>query len=389
MRRAAHPAYLIGSSGVPNYGDELILALWLRFLAFTRPTQPTWVDVIDPGVSSVLLAKAHPRAIATDTLWRIARQCAEAPVELQDTAAERFVSQLGTPKADAGLALLKEVASIHLVGGGYLNSVWPTNGLVASLAGHAAQAAAVSAWATGQGLAPMDDAMALRLATALSRFSLVESRQPDLDSRLSAEGVRLGADDAFLGFHPRLAELWSDRRQVQPPAFMVLLQGDLDQPDDRAALIELALDELRSAGWRGEPVGLVEAMPPEDAWPRTYLDAAGVDHVFYSFLDLWQHGLPVRADQYWVSTRFHFHLLASGIGAAGTAISLSQDYYLPKHSSLTELGSGWRIVDTEGTQLTARSAADTARFPERALDLGRQKWTLATQLYPPQRRIGR
>lgn len=386
---AQYPAYLIGSSGVPNYGDELILALWLRFLSLSRPSEPVWIDVLDPGVSAVLMAKAHPRAVATNTLWRVAELSAAAEPQLQEAEAERMVTELGTPKADAGLALLRDVRSIQLVGGGYLNSVWRTNTLLPTLARKTAEEAGIPVWATGQGLAPLDEAMAARLATAFSGFDLAESRQPQLHERLTAAGVRVGVDDAFLGFHPRLTNLWGDRRQIEPPAYMLLLQGDLGARGARADMFALALAELRAAGWRDEPIGLVEALPPDDAWPRAYLDEAGIDHVFYSFLDLWQHGLPIRTGQYWVSTRFHFHLLASGSGAAGTAISLSQDYYQPKHSSLTELGSGWRVVDTAGQQLRAGSASDTQKFPDRAREFGQRKWALASQLYPARRRFGR
>lgn len=380
-----YPAYLIGSSGVPNYGDELILALWLRFLSLSRPSEPVWIDVLDPGVSAVLMAKAHPRAVATNTLWRVAGLCAAAEPQLQDAEAERIVTMMGTPKLDAGLALLRDVRSIQLVGGGYLNSMWPANTLLATLARKVAEVAEIPAWATGQGLAPLDEGTAVRLATAFSRFNLAESRQRQLHEQLTAAGVRIGVDDAFLGFHSRLAGLWNDRRKVEPPRFMLLLQGDLGEREARADIFRLALHELRAAGWHDEPIGLVEAMPPDDAWPRAYLNEAGIDHVFYPFLDLWQHGLPIRAGQYWVSTRFHLHLLASGSGAGGTAISLSPNYYQPKHLSLTELGSGWRVVDTAGQPLSAGSVKDTEKFPLRAREFGQQKWSLARRMYPARR----
>lgn len=384
-RHAQAPAYLIGSSGVPNYGDEFILALWLRFLALTQPSRPVWIDVLDPGISAVLMSAIHPQVTATNTLWRIAAQCAAFDPERQVAEAENLVRRLGTPRADAGLDLLRHVGSIHLVGGGYLNSVWPTNSLLAPLASQAAEEAASPIWATGQGLAPVDQEVAKRLATAFSRFTSAESRQPDLDDLLVSAGVRDGVDDAFLGFHPHLIDLWRDRRRAEPPRFMLLLQSDFGAPEGRAEIFALALDELRAAGWRGERIGLVEAIPPDDAWPRSHLETAGVDYAFYSFLDLWQHGLPIRPGQYWVSTRFHFHLLAGGRGLPGTAISLSDSYYLPKHSSLTALGSGWRVVNSSGDLLTAAAPAQTAGFASRARELGQRKWALAESIYRPQR----
>jgi hypothetical protein len=68
--------YLIASGGNPNYGDELIVASWLRFRARVRPDASVWLDCPQPGTATALFAGIHPGFHATNTLWR---SCAEAP----------------------------------------------------------------------------------------------------------------------------------------------------------------------------------------------------------------------------------------------------------------------------------------------------------------------
>lgn len=68
--------YLVGPAGHPNYGDEIITAGWLKYLAETAPDATVWVDAHSPGPAQVLLGDLHPRVRFTDTLWRL---CWAAP----------------------------------------------------------------------------------------------------------------------------------------------------------------------------------------------------------------------------------------------------------------------------------------------------------------------
>lgn len=376
------PIYLVGAVGVPNYGDELIMGLWLRFLALTQPRCPVWVDGIDAGVAATLLNGLHPRVRVTSTLWQTAARVAEAELATQELLADRFVRHRGTPRADAGLDVVARAHRIHLVGGGYVNSLWETNTLLPVLAAKVNAAFGVPLAATGLGLTPLTRVLAKRVGRALADFEVAESRDENLSEELAASGVKAGFDDAFLGFHPRLAALTANRRPDPPPRYMLLLQGDLVPDHQRSQVLALALAELRRAGWTTEPLGVVEALPPDDAWVRGELEKGGIGHVFFSFLDLWRNGLPFADDQYWVSSRFHFHLLAAGAGISGTAISISSDYYAPKHRSLTSLGTGWRVVDLDGVEMAAAQPEATAAFPQLCRDIATRKWALAEQLYP-------
>jgi hypothetical protein len=101
---------------------------------------------------------------------------------------------------------------------------------------------------------------------------------------------------------------------------------------------------------------------------------------FVPFTRLWQEGFPARPGQTWITSRFHFHLLAAACGAEGTALEVSPDYYRVKHQSLLEAGTGWSVTPTGGTEpyAPARSHA----FPATAARLHRTKLREAEELYP-------
>jgi hypothetical protein len=379
--------YLIGSAGVPNYGDELIMRLWLNYLRLSDPKRPVWIDVQDPGVAAVLLAGDHPQLHTTDTLWRTAAKIGALPPEEWTGIVERFIRHRGTPRADAGLELLAEAGSVQLVGGGYLNSMWSVNLVLPLLAAESGRAFGHALFGSGLGLLPLSDEDRTLLSGAFCDFDSAECRDAaELAPRIPG-GVLYGTDDALLGFHPKLSGLWRNARREPAPKYMLALQGDMHAGlASRDEALETALAELRRAGWAGEPLGVVEAIPPDDAWVLPVLAERGVEVVFYPFIDLWRNGLPIQPGQYWVSTRFHFHLLVAGSGVNGTALAISEDYYLPKHKSLSILGTGWRLVDRLGGVVEAGNPAVTKAFSLRAPSLAAAKWAQADRIYAKSRR---
>lgn len=365
--------YLAGPAGHPNYGDELITAGWLTYLAGTAPEAQVWVDTHSPGPAQVLLGDLHPRVRFTDTLWRL---CWEAPSDDPWQVASwvrRAVTDPGlAPRWDRGIALLRRADVIHLLGGGYINRIWPRHiGLLAGAAA-AARASGARCAATGLGLFPEPEGAAELVRATAAEFAIADVRD-----RPSAEllGTTAGIDDAFLA-QPALRTHEDD----DPPEVMLCLQGDQ---------VDIGLDALASAvlrilrAWEIPPerIGVVEAIPGEDRKVFDLIEHQLPGARFYPFVDVWEHGLPVTAGQTWLTTRFHMHLVAAAAGASGVAIPVSTDFYATKHRSLIELGSGWTMLDD--LHQVPRRPAGTGFDAAVVEAAGRSKLALARAVYAP------
>lgn len=326
------PIYLVGPSGNPNFGDEFITACWLRFLAAERPDDEVWLDCPHPGSAQVLFSGLHPRLHITNTLWR----CAAENQDLQGTALQArvtsLVRDLGSPAYDLGLLKLRQAASIHLIGGGYLNGMWAHHlSLIHAMrAVHALTGAPL--FATGLGLMPdLGDESANKALFA--DFAHATAR--DLASS-STYGVAQAPDDAFLGAKRELD------RNPQDGVFVCIQSDTADAPliDAAVATTRTILERLVDAG---RSIHYVEAVPGADRVAFDRLSDIIPEEHFVSFAELWEKGLPLSPRQTWITTRFHFHLLAAAAGADGVALPVKPGYYDVKHQSLVDLGSRWTL----------------------------------------------
>jgi polysaccharide pyruvyl transferase WcaK-like protein len=370
--------YLVASGGNPNYGDELIVAAWLRFLARVRPDAVVWLDCPQPGTASALFAGTHPGFRATNTLWRA---CAEAPDQSAQGVWEHvgnIVAHGGTPMYDVGLMVLGQADSIHLLGGGYVNGVWPDHvGLVAGMAA-ARKLNGCRLLGSGLGLMPLPDNADL-LAKTFADFSAVSVRD-----HASAEflGLETGLDDVFLGLLHELRRS-ADSEPVKSRAkdVMLCIQSDMtDEPTFNRLRDKLRVVVENSLA-KGLSVGYVEAIPGSDRRMFDALEGLIPEENFTPFTQVWSDGLPVRRGQQWYTSRFHPHMVAAAAGAKGVAIGILDDYYDIKHRSLLELGSGWTYAAAGGDS-ELPEATGSAAFEATATRLAGTKRSEALALYP-------
>ncbi|MHA7283647.1 polysaccharide pyruvyl transferase family protein [Arthrobacter sp. TMS2-4] len=377
--------YLISPAGHPNFGDELIAAAWLKHLAQTRPDDEVWLDCPNPGLASELFHGLHPRLRVTNTLWR---SCWEAPSTDPDVVMTRVVDlvrNFGSPAYDLGLERLRKVESLHLLGGGYLNNLWPFHaGLVAGAVAVQALTGA-KLYGTGLSVVPMIDTGTgmdgvghpRTVVELLQHFDHVSVRD---QASADVLGVTLGLDDAFLG-------VLEERRRglARGGADLVLcLQSDLQSEEQSRKVIDDVRATVAAARAQGRTIQYVEAIPGVD---RPAFDALGdlMDpDSFIPFMSVWRDGLPLRADQTWVTTRFHLHFLAAAAGAAGTAIGVKDGFYDVKHRSLMDLGTGWsyRPASQENAPDALASGSPAAGFTEDIASRAEQKRQEALGLYP-------
>lgn len=415
IARAVRPeevVYLVAPSGFPNYGDELIAATWLAHLRRTRPRATVVLDCHTPGQASLLLRHANPRAVFTDTLWRLtehARAVAEGEITDDDVDPDRpwewvaaAASSLGVvPAHGEGVDLLLRATSLHLVGGGYVNRQWPHHtSLLVAMAAVGAQTGA-RLFATGQGLLPLlGEPEWAALTEALSAFDVIDVR--DAASREALDGlvgrggssVTQSGDDVWLslpqrGLGDRVVDELRRRRGADPlPDGGVVLCLQSDLVDDFAfegatgvpALADFADATLRL--WRVPPerVTVVEAIPGHDYTVIKQLGDRLAGARIVPFLSVWRDGLPIGQGQTWLTTRFHPHLIAAAVGDSGAAIVAKPDYYGTKHASLVECGSRWTVCD--GTSVPERPTAGGFSSADRARNVDTKR-ALARECYPP------
>ena len=379
--------YLVAPAGNPNFGDEFILRSWLRHLARTRPDTDVVVDCHTPGQAAVLLARSHPRVTFVDTVWRICFETAEQPADTAvDFAADVLDNPGRLPRIVSGIELLARADTVHLVGGGYLNTVWSHHLSLLATASAAVQRYGVRAVATGQGLLPAgDDGRRAWLRKLGSHFTLFDVRdRPSLEALAdTACQVTHTGDDAWLGVADE--GVYDETSPTVARDFVFCLQSDLMDDFDGGrgidALTEAVTQVVRDWRLRGEDVAFVEALPGADrqVYDRVADQLPGA--LFVPFTELWNRGVPARAGQTWVSTRFHLHLLAAAAGASGVAVAGRTDYYPIKHESLRDAGSRWPLSTTA---VLPQQPPTDGGFTEAAVaQLRTDKLALAAALYPP------
>ncbi|WP_426225440.1 polysaccharide pyruvyl transferase family protein [Pseudarthrobacter sp. DSP2-3-2b1] len=370
--------YLVASGGNPNYGDELIVAAWLRFLARVRPDATVWLDCPQPGTASSLFAGIHPGFHATNTLWRA---CADAPDQSAQGVWDHvatIVADGGTPMYDVGLMTLGQADSIHLLGGGYVNGVWPDHvGLVAGMAA-ARKLNGCRLLGSGLGLMPLPENSDL-LAKTFADFAAVSVRD-----YASAEflGLETGVDDVFLGIlHELHRSAGSPRVQSRAKDVMLCIQSDMTDEQTFSQLRDKLQVLVENSLANGLSVGYVEAIPGSDRRMFDALDGVIPEENFVPFTEVWSDGLPVRRGQQWYTSRFHPHMVAAAAGAKGVAIGVLDDYYDIKHRSLLDLGSGWTYA-AASSDIELPEPTGAAGFEAAAIRLAASKRTEVLALYP-------
>lgn len=389
--------YLVSPAGWPNYGDELIARGWLRHLARTRPRARVVLDCHSPGQAGLLLRDIHPRAVFVDTLWQLTQYASnrtrtdgpdpDTPWVWVADAATRFGP---APRLAEGVDVFRRASSVHLLGGGYVNAVWPHHvSLVAAIA-ELARTAGVAAYASGQGLLPRAPEPAWSvLEKAVAEFDVFDVRDvASADALAPTPALRQTGDDAWLTIDD--ADTLQKPESMTPDGGVTLcIQGDLT--DDFAwhghrgapALAEFVHATLDAWDVPGDAVTVVEGIPGRDRDIVVRLGDRLHGARTVPFLDVWHRGMPAGLGNTWISTRFHPHLVAAAAGDSGVAVIPRPDYYAAKHGSLTAAGSRWTVV-ADPEVIPDRPIAGGFAQDARARRVS-EKHALAERLYPRRR----
>lgn len=351
------PLYLVSMASYPNYGDELITRRWLEHLARHRPEDEVWLDCRYPGTATALFGGIHPGLRVTDAVFR----AVEDSLHGSRRSVEDIVATLGTPLYDAPLLALREAQSLHLLGGGFVNAMWPQNDLIVRALRAASRISGAPLIATGQGLAPFGE-------ETLQGFDHVSVRDTPSADRL---GISRGVDDAYL------VQGLPVRESSAEPELVLCVQSDAIDDGAFERLLEYVRRTVEQSGIPRERVRYVEALPGADFAGYDRLQDLVAEGGFIPFTSFWRGEFAPAAHQVWITTRFHHHLAASLHGARGIALSAKAGYYDVKHGSLAEGGTGWLLTDGTGPV----PALDELPEPGSAAEAVDAKTAEAHQLY--------
>ncbi len=355
------PYYLVSIGGFPNYGDEVITARWLHYLALSAPEAEVWLDTRYPGNASALFAGIHPRLRTTDAVFRAIDQAREEG----DRSPEEIARDFGSPLYDLQLVALHRARSIHLLGGGFVNAVWPENLAIPRIMRAVAERTGAKLIATGQGLLP----------DAGERFEGFDHVSVRDQASADLLGIDKGVDDAFLC---RASEIPADAANRETE-IVLCIQNDAHDDGIFERLVRYARSCVETWGVPRARVRYVEAIPGGDYAGYRELQDLVAEDGFVPFTRMWTDGFEMGPHQVWITTRFHHHLLAADHGARGIALNGKAGYYDIKHGSITDLGSQWIVTD--GTD-TSVPSLDELQHPLAFNAYHRKKRVEAAQMYP-------
>lgn len=327
--------YLVSSSGYPNYGDELVAAQWLRWLAVHEPDAEVWLDTPSPGNCVMMFDDLHPNVRFTDALFQIVWNAPEDLDEVAWFCGEAVRNPGLVPRRALGMELLQGADVFHVLGGGYINEYWPRHIGLLSAGNALAESFKARAAATGLGLMPVAGSAEL-IKKATSNYHVLDVRDQESTDLLADDRVSQSGDDVTLGIGPAIF----DERETR--SVMLNLQADFLDDDGVESLRRSVLATVEAWGIEGHQIGYVECMPGADRRMFDLLTPDLPDMRFYPFVEVWRAGMPARRGQRWLTTRFHVHLTAAAAGAWGVAFPIN-DYYRVKHGSLVAQGSRWAL----------------------------------------------
>jgi polysaccharide pyruvyl transferase WcaK-like protein len=364
--------YLIGTAGHPNYGDELITAGWLKYWAKVAPEAEVWLDTPRPGPSAVLFDGLHPGLRCVDTLWHGTWNAPAADPSEIIKFGKRVIYEPGLlPREATGIENLHAVSLVHVIGGGYINRIWPQHLTLVGSANGIGERYGAKVAMTGGGLFPTPEGSNAVLGRTLNKFDVVDVRDSaSFDAiRENVSFATNSGDDALLVAGPEEFD------RTTPELSYVSIQSDLLEVEP-AALGEFVVRTLRSWQLDDAPVVLVEYLPPGDGAIHQLLKPHLPKLRFLPFSDLWRSKLPAAPGSRWITTRFHPHLMGAAAGSWGVGILTGSDYYANKHLSLSALGSGWSLV-SDLTQDIPLGAPPDSPFQGRLSDLRDRKAEVA------------
>lgn len=366
--------YLIGGSGIPNYGDELIASAWIAFIEGKHPTDSIVLDVKNRK-ASMEIVRSGPNVTHVSSLKDVAHTKSASDVWGNIRRGLGFIDNNGFKKYEKAAPLrdaMDDLGTFHVFGGGYINTRWPAAAFYLGLGVAVKEKTGAKLFASGLGLMPWlppeteaERELAARVAEA---FDVLEVRDQASADAFGAP-ITAGLDDVFLLPTPQ-------RQAGLPPTLHISLtfaEKNWEGFADR--LVGHVAQTYAPAFQR---VTFWNNAPDKDAFALKKVREAIPQVEVIEIGDLVNAPLPFGEDDAMVTTRFHPHMMAARAGIPGL-YRQGNSYYMTKHGSVALLGSGMKPVEMKN--LPNVLPTDRGTLHARDAELRAQKLALAERIY--------
>lgn len=361
---------LITGSGEPNYGDDLILKLWINYYRTIGYDQDIVVDCKSIS-GSIELHNFDQNVYFTKYIKKLTtgrKYCIDEYITIGESHIQENHLFKGWNAAKRKSFNILNFKLIHLIGGGYINGNWPNSfaifgaiNSIKKLNNH------VKIVATGLGLMPLEEIQAFtmqRVSRIISEsFDLFEVRDEysyfHLNKHNFSTKIINGYDDTFIAPIDKIVS----KEQLNNDSPAIHISSFIKTPRD-IQLISQSVENLANKGYKRVIF-----------WECNIKDSDNLDElkkviklpsVNIKTKQLIYGQIPFSADDYLITSRFHPHLICFRLGMIGKYLSTSS-FYDFKHLSIKRLGSPFESGDARFLPETLREVQNNTQFSEKII----------------------
>lgn len=326
---------LIGGSGGPNYGDELMVRGWLEYLSNEFENIKVEVNIKKNAEEF----HNNKNVMFSEDIKKIAKKFSNLNFWQQVARGFNFFERGGVKNnSEINFDYLDKVKIVHLHGGGYVNENAPVNGFLLGFCAALRKRSKIKVIATGIGLMPISSPPQERrelLNDVLSNYDAFELRDHEsyffLKSNLShARNISLGLDDSFILSKNEVLKINEDKKVRT--LYLSFAEYNLK------SFTEGYWQELKKFSEKYDEVVFWECFPWKDkdvfqSMKETFpnIRLASAKNITYLKEEF-------SRNDFLVTSRFHPHLVSARSGLNGVFYS-SGKYYDVKHQSVVAVGS--------------------------------------------------
>jgi len=334
--------YLIGGSGSPNYGDELIIKFWLDFISSKCPNTAILAESNIP-TTSIKFHNQHKNVAFLNSILKIAKNVESLSFWEQVRRGKTFFDRNGKDlydKYDLYFSLFNNVDLLHIHGGGYMRSSSKNSGFLLGIASALKEKYKIKIFATGLGMMPLSSPppeLSTVAQQVIQSFDIFECRDSEsfkvIKSFCQSAKIISGLDDNFLADKKSLK--WNNNPYQNTKNLHL-------------SFSKYTLSKFSNNFWQSltkysqnfERILFWESNPFKDRDVINSLSQKIDNLEVIKVKDLVYKGAPAKEGDCTISGRFHPHFVASRLGTYGYFYSFDE-YYNIKHSSVLKCGSSF------------------------------------------------